>query len=69
MAEFLENGPKNAKYSSKMIQNEIIGIFATIVTETIINQVQDVPCFSIIIDEVQDDSSTEQVAFILRYGT
>ena len=42
-------------------------LLGTIITETVIKQIQEAPFFSIIADEVQDISSIEQVALILRY--
>ena len=53
-------------YSSKAIQNEIIAIFGAIITEKIITHVKNAPFFTVIADEIQDVTSTEQLSVVLR---
>ena len=53
-------------YTSKVIQNEIIDILASQVKKSIIDQLKDTP-FSVIIDETQDISCSEQVAVVICF--
>lgn len=56
---------KNAIYDSKTIQDEIIGVLGGIISEDIVQRVQNAPFFSVIADEEQDVSSTEQLSLVL----
>ncbi|CAN1732426.1 Zinc finger MYM-type protein 1, partial [Linum perenne] len=62
----LYNAPKNAKYISSDIQKEILAIIANRVRWQIREEVGDA-CFSILVDEAQDESGREQMALILRF--
>ena len=50
--EHLTSGPKNAKYTSKTIQNEILEIAADQVREFYCSCLHNCPHFSLIADEV-----------------
>ncbi|CAN1764055.1 Zinc finger MYM-type protein 1 [Linum perenne] len=63
----LYNAPKNAKYISSDIQKEILAIIANRVRWQIREEVGDA-CFSILVDEAQDESGREQMALILRFA-
>ena len=62
----MENAPKNAKYTSHMIQKEILHILANKVRQKIRHDIGDSK-FCIIIDEARDESKREQMAIVLRY--
>ena len=62
----LENAPKNCKYTSPMIQKELLHILANKVRNKIREEVGDFK-FCILVDEALDESSKEQMAIILRY--
>nr|XP_028962168.1 zinc finger MYM-type protein 1-like [Malus domestica] len=62
----LENAPKNAKYSSPMIQNEVLNILANIVRRKNREEVGD-GVFCILVDEAHDIAHREQMAIILRF--
>ena len=61
----LENSPRNAKYTSPTIQNEILHILASNVRNTIREEIGDAK-FCILVDEARDESKREQMAIILR---
>ncbi|KAK3226191.1 hypothetical protein Dsin_006053 [Dipteronia sinensis] len=62
----LNNAPKNIKYTSPTIENELLTIFANQVRKKIREEVGDAK-FSILIDEALDESNREQMAIILRF--
>ncbi|KAK0153219.1 Zinc finger MYM-type protein 1 [Merluccius polli] len=55
----------NAKYTSKIIQNEVLGCLAEMVWSEIIEEVKN--SISIMADETKDVSKSEQISFTLRY--
>nr|XP_054594234.1 zinc finger MYM-type protein 1-like [Nothobranchius furzeri] len=57
----------NAKYTSKIIQNEVLDCLAEMVRSEIIEEVKSSQYFSIMADETKDVSKQEQISFILRY--
>lgn len=57
----------NAKYTSKVIQNEVLDCLAEMVRSEIIKEVKDSEYFSVMADETKDVSKKEQISFILRY--
>ncbi|XP_065917551.1 zinc finger MYM-type protein 1-like [Dysidea avara] len=58
---------KSAKYTSPMIQNEILGCMGDIVQAKICADVKKAGMYSILADEARDCSKVEQLAIILRY--
>ena len=58
---------RNATYRSKTIQNDILEILGSMVTEKILVEVSTAKFFAIISDEVQDAAAIEQITFVLRY--
>ena len=65
--ERLENGPKNAKYTSPEIQNSILHIMAGILQQKISLAAKQAGVYSILADETKDCSKVEQLAIVLRY--
>ena len=63
----LEQQAKNAKYTSKTIQNEVLECLAAMVNEEIIQEVNTSKQFSVIVDETKDVKKKEQMSFFLRY--
>lgn len=63
----LEQQPKNAKYTSKTIQNEILACLAGMVKEEIMQEVKESVQFSVIVDETKDVQKKEQMSLVLRY--
>ncbi|XP_065847572.1 uncharacterized protein [Euphorbia lathyris] len=62
----LENAPYNSKYTSPLIQKEILSIIAKKVREYIREEIGDSK-FCIIVDESRDESKREQMAIVLRF--
>ena len=62
----LEKAPGNAKYTSPMIQKDILHILATKVREKIREEVGNAK-FCILVDEAKDASNKEQMAIVLRF--
>lgn len=65
--ERLSVGPRNAKYTSHMIQNELISIMASLVRKAITSAVQKASYYSVLADETKDLSKQEQMSIVLRY--
>lgn len=63
----LSEGPRNAMYTSKNIQNEILQILAGMVQEDILKEVKSSQYFSVTSDETKDLSKREQLSIVLRY--
>ena len=62
----LEKAPRNAKYTSLMIQKYILHILATKVREQICEEVGNAK-FCILVDEAKDASNKEHMAIVLRF--
>lgn len=56
-----------ARYSSKTIQNQIIALIGDHIKDSIIREIKEVKYFSILCDEVIDNSNLEQLSFVLRF--
>ncbi|XP_062147873.1 uncharacterized protein LOC133856850 [Alnus glutinosa] len=66
IAEVIAKAPKNAFYTSPMIQKEILHIFSTKVKEAIRKEIGNAK-FCIMVDEARDESMKEQMAIVLRF--
>uniref|UniRef100_A0A8C4RT82 DUF4371 domain-containing protein n=1 Tax=Erpetoichthys calabaricus TaxID=27687 RepID=A0A8C4RT82_ERPCA len=55
----------NAKYTSKIIQNEVLDCLAEMVRSEIVDEVKNSEYFSIMADETKDVSKQEQISFVL----
>ncbi|XP_071709185.1 uncharacterized protein [Rutidosis leptorrhynchoides] len=62
----LENAPYNSRYTSGLIQKEILSIIVNNVRKHIRNEVGD-SYFCVMIDEARDESKQEQMAIVLRF--
>lgn len=62
----LENAPKNAKYTSPLIQKELLHILSTKVRNKIREDIGDAK-FCILVDETRDESKRKQMALVLRF--
>lgn len=60
--------PKNAKYVSNIIQNDILEAAANVVGRSIVAEIKDgSDIYSIIVDEARDISKQEQMSICVRY--
>ncbi len=67
LKEHLSKGKAREKYTSHRIQNDMIDLQASQITNTILHKVHKAKWFSLMADESPDISVLEQVALILRY--
>ena len=67
LKKHLERSDKNARYTSKTIQNEMIDTCGIILRESLVDEVKKCTFFSVLADEVQDKSNHEQLAINIRY--
>ena len=67
LRKHLANSPKNARYTSKTIQNELINIIGSRIRTGILEEIKQAKFFSVIADEVTDTSNLEQLSICLRY--
>ena len=65
LKEHIEHAPDNAKYTSPTIQNEIIKLCEGLIREKIVSSVP--KYWSVMADETQDCSTTEQLSICIRY--
>ena len=64
-----ENLPRNAKYTSPEIQNEVITVLRSIVKAKIIKEVKEAKSFTVMVDGSTDKNRREIVGIVLRYVT
>ena len=64
--EKLTCGPRNAVYTSPIIQNELLHFMGEMVQNIICCKICKAGLFSILVDESKDISRKEQVTFVLR---
>ena len=63
----LQQGPRNAVYTSAEIQNTLLHIMGEMVREKICQEVKDAGVYSVLANESKDSSKTEQMAIVIRY--
>ena len=64
MSSHLEHSPRNARYLSSGIQNELIQVCGETIRESIIHDCRLSQFFSVLADETTDVSTTEQLSII-----
>ena len=57
----------NATYLSHQIQNQIIDIIGTTISEEIVRRLKEAELFAVIVDETPDTSHKEQLSITVRY--
>ena len=67
LVEHLKSSGVKAKYTSHMIQNELIFICGNLICNQILNEVNNCKYFSILADEAADISGTEQLSIGFRF--
>ena len=67
LKQHLATAARNATYTSKTIQNEIINLCGRKLRQSIISAVQSSPFYSVIADEDSDAANDEQLSISLRY--
>lgn len=66
VSDRLTSGPRNAIYTTPLIQNELLHIMGEMVQKTICTKIQEAGLFSVLVDESKDCSKKEQLTLILR---
>ena len=67
LKQHLGSCPKNAKYTSHRIQNELINLCGNQIRSKIIGSIKTAKVFTVLADETADVSFTEHVAICIRY--
>lgn len=67
LRNMLEDGGKRNKYTSPIIQNQIIEACNKIILKKIVDRVNSSKCFSILADETTDVATNEQLSLSARY--
>lgn len=67
LANHLSKAPKNAHYTSKTIQNDLITVIGNKIRSDILNEVRNTKFYSIIADEVTDTANKEELSLVIHY--
>ena len=67
LADHLSNCPRNGRYTSKTIQNELLQVTGDKIRSEILEEVKQAKFYSIIADEVTDISNKEELSLVIRY--
>lgn len=67
LATHLANSPRNGRYTSKTIQNELVEVTGNSIRSDIVEEVKRAKFYSVIADEVTDSSNKEELSLALRY--
>ena len=65
--EHLYTASRNATYTSKEVQNEMIGVCGDIIRNKILQRIRNAQFFSVIADEATDAASDEQLSISIRF--
>ena len=66
LAQILVNSPRNARYTSKTIQNELVRVIGSSIRNDLVEEVKRAT-FSVIADKVTDCANKEELSLALRY--
>ena len=67
LAEHLAKSPRNARYTSKTVQNELVDVIGECIRNDILAEVKQAKFYSIIADEVTDAANKEELSISLRF--
>ena len=67
LLDLAKNLPRNAKYLSPEVQNEIVDILAQMVRDAHTAKIKEAEFFTIMVDGTTDKSNEEIQAFVVRY--
>ena len=65
--DHLTSAPKNAKYTSPDIQNDLIKIMVETIRKKISDEINEAGFYSLIVDETKDIGKAEQLSIVIRY--
>ena len=67
LADHLSKAPRNARYTSKTIQNELLRVLGDKIRNDILEEVKCAKFYCVIADEVTDASNKEELSIVIRY--
>ena len=67
LSSHLSKSPRNARYTSKTIQNELVSVIGNSIQSDILHEVKRARFFSIIADEVTDVANREELSIAVQY--
>jgi len=67
LKDHLKSAPKNALYTSKTVQNDMICVCGDIIQDKILTLVRKAVIYSVIADEAMDRSNKEQLSITIRF--
>lgn len=67
LSNHLEHSPRNARYLSSGIQNELIRVCGETIRESLVRDCRSAQFFSVLADETTDVSTTEQLSICVRF--
>lgn len=67
LADHLATAPRNSRYTSADIQNQLVTVIGDLIRGKILNKVRETKYFTVIADEVTDSANMEQLSLVLRY--
>ncbi len=67
LLKHLQNAPKNARYTSKTIQNELISVVGKHIQSKILLEIEKAKYYSVLADELADVANKEQLSISFRY--
>ena len=67
LADHLAKSPRNARYTPKTIQNDLVEVIGGSIRSDILAEVKQAKYFSVIADEVTDRSNKEELSLALRF--
>ena len=67
LRDHLTHAPRNAKYMSPMIQNELIKLIGLEIRDSILKDVRAAKWYSIMADESTDSATVEQMSLCIRF--
>ncbi|XP_068762515.1 zinc finger MYM-type protein 1-like [Montipora capricornis] len=65
----LDSSPRNARYLSPQIQNELISCLGDEIRESVVKQIEKSKFYSVMADETTDESTKTQLSICVRYLT
>ena len=67
LADHLAKSPRNARYTSKAIRNELVEVIRENIRNDILAEVKQAKFYSVIADEVTDTANEEELSLSLRF--
>lgn len=67
LSTYLSKAPKNASYTSKTIQNELLIVVGDSIRNSIITEVKSAKYYAIIADKVTDAANHKELSLVFRY--